>query len=121
MAALERLLEAFHKGYTHVEEGERSYAELLTRAPGDPPLSYRLKTWSESGEPGVGQQEYAQEITGLLIQLADEIIKSEVDLQKGSPRPRPTNSTIPLKGAGVKESLQEAVQERQVLGYNDRQ
>lgn len=95
MAALERLLEAFHKGYTHVEEGQRSYEELLTRAPGELPPGYRLKARREGGEPGVGQQEYAQEITRLLIELADEIKQSEVDLQKGSPRPRPAMRIVP--------------------------
>ena len=95
MAALENLLEAFRKGYTRVEEGQRSYGELLTRAPDELPSGYRLKTRREGGEPGVKQQEYAQEITKLLIELADEINQSEVDLQKGSPRPRPAMRIVP--------------------------
>ena len=95
MAALEQLLEAFHKGYTHIEAGQRSFDELLTRAPGELPPGYRLKTRGEGGEPSVNQQEYAQEITKLLIELADEINQSEVDLQKGSPRPRPTMRVVP--------------------------
>jgi hypothetical protein len=40
MAALERLLEAFHKGYTSTEEGQHSYEELLTRSADDLPSSY---------------------------------------------------------------------------------
>lgn len=92
MAALERLLEAFHKGYTHVEAGVRSYEALLTRSADDPPPGYRLKTRSASG---VEQQAYAQDFTERLVALADEIIESEADLQKGSPRPRPAMRIVP--------------------------
>lgn len=95
MAALERLLEAFHKGYTSTEEGQRSYGELLTRSAHAPPSSYRWKTRSRNGEPIQAQQEYAQEITRLLIELADEIGQGEEDLQKGSPRPRPAMRIVP--------------------------
>ena len=95
MAALERLLEAFHKGYTSTEEGQRSYGELLTRSADDLPSSYRWKTLSRNGEPIQAQQEYAQEITRLLIELAEEIGQGEEDLQKGSPRPRPALRIVP--------------------------
>lgn len=95
VAALELLLEAFHKGYTHTEEGRRSYEALLTRSADNPPPGYRLKTRSERDGSSVGQQAYAQDFTERLIALADEIIASEADLQKGSPRPRPAMRIVP--------------------------
>lgn len=95
MAALEKHLEALHKGYTTTQEGQRSYRDLVTRSADDPPSSYRWKTQSKNGEPVKTQQEYAQEITDLLVALADKIEQSEEDFQRGSPRPRPEIRIVP--------------------------
>lgn len=95
IAALEQLLEAFQKGYTYIEPGQRSYEELLTRASDAEPLSYRWKTRSKNGQPVEAQQAYAEEVTRLLLELAVEIIRSEENLQSGSPRPRPSLRIVP--------------------------
>ncbi len=95
MAALEQLLQNFYEGYTHTEKGQRSYEELLTRDPDEPPLSYRWKTRSKKGQPIKAQQAYAEEITRLLLELADELEQSEQNLQARSPRPRPTLRIVP--------------------------
>lgn len=95
MAALEQLLEAFHKGYTSTEAEQRSYEELITRSTEVAPFSYRWKSRSKNGESVKAQQDYAQEITRSLIELAGEIEQGEEDLQKGSPRPRPALRVVP--------------------------
>ena len=95
MAALEQLLEAFKVGYVTSQEGQRSYQELITRGSGEPPPSYRWKTKTRDGQPVQVQQEYAEEITSLLLELADVIEGGNVDLQVGSPRPRPLFRIVP--------------------------
>ncbi len=95
MAALEQLLESFHKGYTYTEQGQRSYEELLTRAPDEPPLSYRWKMRSRNGQPIKAQQAYAEAITRLLLELAEELEQSDQNLQARSPRPKPALRIVP--------------------------
>jgi len=67
----------------------------VTRSADDSPSSYRWKTRSKNGEPVKTQQEYAQEITDLLVALADKIKQSEEDFQWGSPRARPEIRIVP--------------------------
>lgn len=78
MSVLEDFLSAFQRALDETQPGDRSYSELIDRAPGVPPTSYPFSATQET---------YAESITAKLHDLGRESAAEE--LSNGAPRPTP--------------------------------
>jgi hypothetical protein len=78
MEVMKDFLSRFSKSLRSPEPGDRSYAELVRRQPGEPPNSYRFAE---------AEREGAADITLALGELGQEM--SDCDFSKNAPHPEP--------------------------------
>ena len=83
MTALEEMHGKLERAYRLEREGERSYEQLLKRGKKEQPKSYHFLQNSRA------QQDFAEEMTAELLELAAKWSSSEVELKDGSPQPWP--------------------------------
>ena len=78
VAAQQRLLARFQRGYSNPIPPDRSYAELVARPAGDPPSSYQLKGTQKTDADGANA-----------ALIASAGVLNAANLAAGAPRPSP--------------------------------
>jgi hypothetical protein len=88
MAALEGLLRKVARGFSGVDRPtDKTYAQLITRAPEDDPESYR---WER-----IAQQQFATAATKRVIDLEQWIEAGGQTFTEGQPQPAPAARISP--------------------------